>query len=174
MWPKKNIFKIFLKKLQKNPQPKTENMQPIFKNYYYYYYYYYYLQLCKITEKVAELQFGDFNRCIKKGSKSTPTSNKYRDKYIYTQHLLTHSYWPLLTSHAKTHCGREPNNYFCCFSSLQNTRLAAALDCRNNVLKYETRSFIPCNTHVYYTHTHTHTHTVFLSPQSFISKSQHG
>jgi hypothetical protein len=74
---KKGIFFLKFKNCKKIPNPKQRICNQLFllkKNYYYY------LHLCKITEKVAELRFGDFKRCIKKGSKSTPTSNKYQDK----------------------------------------------------------------------------------------------
>jgi hypothetical protein len=175
MWPKKNSLKYIFLNCKKIPNPKQRICNQFKKT----------IIIIIIICICAKLQkrLPSFSLEI-----STDASRKavkvrllqiHTRTYVYTQHLLTHSYWPLLTSHARTHYGREPNNCFCCFSSLQNTRLAAALDCRNKVLKYEREreghSFPTRynNTqHIYYIYTHTH--SVSLSPQSFGSKSQHG
>jgi hypothetical protein len=121
-------------------------------------------------------RFGDFKRCIKKGNKSTPTSNKYQDKflfkkikinkkyiYIYIPNTYLHTPTGLFLHHMqKPTVAERAQQLFLVF--LKSPKYQACccfvLDCRNNFTQvWETRSFIPYkvqqHTHVYYTHTHT-------------------
>jgi hypothetical protein len=129
------------------------------------------LHLCKITEKVAGLEISrDASRkAIKVHPLQINTRTNFYLKYIYIYIYIyiypTLTYTLLLGSSYIT-CKnplwqREPNNYFWCFSSLQNTRLAAVLfwTAATTLLKYERQGHsFPTrynNTHMYTIHTHT-------------------
>ncbi len=137
-------------------------------------------------KKGAELRFRDFKRCIKKGSKSIPTSNKYQDKiYIYIPNTYLHTPTGLFLHHMqKPTVAENPTIIFAVSQVSQNTRLAAALDCRNKVLKYERQghSFHTRynNTHTHtlyiyiYRHAHTHTLCLSFSPRVSVPKAGMG